>query len=210
MNSISRTAKAIDKVCACIYWVMLVSIVVMILGCTIGAIAVLRGSPLIDSHHIYTLTFGNLKLMLAPGILPEIVTEDFTRAVFTAFLYFIAWSIVWFLIMRTIRNVLGPFIRQEPFHETIANGLKHLAILLTINTALSVISTVLMNHFLRNGLNVQQLFLIDGLFPDRFVGAVLTSHSIDVTPLLFAGALYLLSKVFLYGQELQALSDETL
>ena len=48
------------------------------------------------------------------------------------------------------------------------------------------------------------------LFPDRFVGAVWEQPSIDVTPLLFAGALYLLSKVFQYGQELQTLSDETL
>lgn len=106
--------------------------------------------------------------------------------------------------------MLSPFIRQEPFHDTIAKGLKRLAILLTINTALSAVASVLTDHFIRNGLNIHELFLCDGLFPERFVGVVLERNAIDVTPLLFAGALYLLSKVFLYGQELQQLSDETL
>ena len=148
--------------------------------------------------------------MPAPGILPEIITEDFNRGVFTAYFFFIPHSIIWILMLRTARNVLSPFIRQEPFHDTIAKGLKRLAILLTINTALSAVASVLTDHFIRNGLNIHELFLCDGLFPERFVGVVLERNSIDVTPLLFAGALYLLSKVFLYGQELQQLSDETL
>ena len=37
-----------------------------------------------------------------------------------------------------------------------------------------------------------------------------SKNGASLMPLLFAGALYLLSKVFLYGQELQQLSDETL
>lgn len=210
MKSISRTAKTLDRILAVLHWIVLLSIVVTVFGCTIGVVAVLRGRPLIDSYHIYTLTFGQLKLMLAPGVLPEIATEDYTRAAFTAFLSFIAWAIVWYLIMRTVRSVLGPFIRQEPFHETVAAGLKRLAILLTVDTARSAISSVLIDHFRRNGLKLYELFLGDGLFPDRFYGVVLKRPTIDVTPLLFAGALYLLSKVFLYGQELQTLSDETL
>ena len=39
---------------------------------------------------------------------------------------------------------------------------------------------------------------------------VTVNATADLTPLLFAGALYLLSKVFRYGQELQTLFDETL
>ena len=210
MNSISRTAKNLDRVFAVIYWIMLICVVVAFIGTSIGAIAVFRGTPLIDSNRIYTLNFGNLKLMPAPGILAEIITEDFNRGVFTAYFFFIPHSIIWILMLRTVRNVLAPFIRQEPFHDTIAKGLKRLAILLTIETALSAVASVLTDHFIRNGLNIHELFLGDGLFPDRFVGAVWEQPSIDVTPLLFAGALYLLSKVFQYGQELQTLSDETL
>lgn len=210
MNSISRTAKTLDKVFTVIYWLMLICIVVAIIGTSIGAYAVFKGSLLVNSHNIYTLDFGNLKLLLAPGVLPEITTEDFSRGVFTAYFFFIPHSFIWILMLRTVRNVLSPFIRQEPFHDTIAKGLKRLAILLTVETAVSAAASVLTDHFIRNGLNIYELFLCDDLFPERFVGVVWERHSIDVTPLLFAGALYLLSKVFLYGQELQTLSDETL
>ena len=50
MNSISRTAKTLDKVFAVIYWIMLICVVVAIIGTSIGAIAVFRGTPLIDSN----------------------------------------------------------------------------------------------------------------------------------------------------------------
>lgn len=99
MNSISRTAKTLDRVFAVIYWIMLICVVVAIIGTSIGAYAVFRGSQLVNSYNIYTLDFGDLKLILAPGVLPEITTEDFTRGVFTAYFFFIPHSIIWILML---------------------------------------------------------------------------------------------------------------
>ena len=54
------------------------------------------------------------------------------------------------------------------------------------------------------------LFDPASLLRSDMVLGVSVNTTFDLTPLLFAGGLYLLSKVFQYGQELQTLSDETL
>lgn len=210
MNSISRTAKTLDKVFAVLYWLIIAGIVLLLIMAVTLATPLYKGTPLINSEQIYTLTFGSLKLMLAPGVMPQIIKGDVYPFLFAIFLATTVTAVMLLLMMRTVRNILRPFIRQEPFHETIAHGLKRLSTLITVNTALSAFFAVVLDMLFHNTISIAALFLNFDPGPDRFVGAVRTNSTVDVTPLIFAGALYLLSKVFQYGQELQTLSDETL
>ena len=210
MNSISRTAKILDRVIRFIRWLFIFSIAITIVFAVIFGISVARGTSLLRAELVYTLTFGNLELQLAPGVLPEITHEGLELVLLAAQFSSLAGFVICMLILRTIRDILRPFIDRKPFHEAVACGLKRLSVLIVIYTVLGAVSIWCFDHLGRQILDIQKLFLEGGLFPERFVGAALSNSTINATPLLFAGALYLLSKVFLYGQELQTLSDETL
>lgn len=210
METMSRTAKILDGVIRFIRWLIIFSIAITIVIAVIFGISVARGTSLVYDDMIYTLTFGNLELQLAPGVLQEITRGELEIVLLAALFSALVGFVIFMLILRTIRDILRPFIDQEPFHEAVACGLKRLSVLIVIYTVFGAGSIWCFDHLGRQILDIQKLFLEGGLFPNRFVGAALSNSTIDVTPLLFAGALFLLSKVFLYGQELQQLSDETL
>ena len=210
MNSISRTAKVIDKVCAVLYWVLIVCFVVIFIALLILGSMLLRGVDIFNTTASFTLSLGGLELLLAPGVMAELVSPGYETTLLVTVLFAIASIPVYFLMLLAVRDVLQPFIRQEPFHETVAKDLKRLSILVVADTVLCWIGAGLMNHLTRTYLNLEKLFLDGTLFGDRVIDVGVADASCEITPLLFAAALYLLSKVFLYGQELQTLSDETL
>ena len=107
-------------------------------------------------------------------------------------------------MLRTLRDTLKPFIACQPFHDTTSKNLRKLAILVVVYAALTIVGDAVLT-----GLLVSIFDPVSLLRSDKVLGGSVNATA-DLTPLLFAGALYLLSKVFLYGQELQQLSDETL
>lgn len=210
MNSMSRTAKILDRICGFIYWLMIAAMVIMLFVLVFLGISMAVGAPLLKDNESYLLSLGNLELLLAPGVLAEILSDGWQPLLLWIVIFSIASMPVYFLMLLTIREVLQPFINREPFHETVAKDLKRLSILVAANTILNAVTTGLMDHLARNYLDLHSLFIGEEVFGDRIIAVGLAGTTIDVTPFLFAGALYLLSKVFLYGQELQTLSDETL
>lgn len=205
MNTISRTAKILDRVCGVIYWLLLVCIVFFLFAAVLLIITAIHGMENPLPSQSITLSLGAVELLLAPDVLPQIVREGIVPWFIGAILLAAASLPIYFLMLLTVRGVLKPFINREPFHETVAAGLKRLSILVVVDTALNAIAVGLMDHLTRNYLDLSRLFV-----GDLVVSAGFSNSDIDMMPLLFAGALYLLSKVFLYGQELQTLSDETL
>lgn len=210
MNSISRTAKAIDKVCAFVYWVLMITTVIILFALVFFGISVFRGADVIKANQSYNLSLGSLELLLAPGVMAEITAPGYEKTLLWTAIFAMASMPVYFVMLLTVRDLLLPFIRREPFHETVAKDLKRLSILVLINTALDWIATGLLDRMLRMYLDIEKLFLDGVLFGDRVIAVGIADTTFELTPLLFAAALYLLSKVFLYGQELQTLSDETL
>ena len=198
MNSISRTAKILDRVIGAVQWFFTLAAVVGVLACLVIGYAALTNSP-VFSRIDTTIDLGPVSLALAAGVTPGI-----SRWTYFALAFFGMLALpVYCIILRTIRDILQPFIHRQPFHATVARDLHRLSILIAVNTALEWTSNSITGWMVRTS-NVEQLLLSDA------VRSVTVEFDFDLTPLLFAGALYLLSKVFLYGQELQTLSDETL
>ena len=210
MTAIPRTAKILDKVCRFLYWVLIFFTAVLAIAVVVLGVSVFKGTPLLKSTESYLLSFGNLELLLAPGVLTEILAPGFEPLLLAVMVLTLAAIPVLILELQTVRDILQPFIRTEPFHEAIAKGLHRLAILVVIDTVFAAVVTVLMDQIAQRHLDIHALFTNGAAFGDRIITAGLANSVIDVSPLLFAGALYLLSKVFRYGQELQQLADETL
>ena len=199
MNKMSKTAKLLDRIIAVIFWVTLVVTVL----CIIGGCAVLLLSGKIPNRSdwpLTTLNFGSLELTLHPDAVPH----NYGGYLLAAALFLLVHVPVLCIMLHTLRDTLKPFIACQPFHDTISRNLRKLAILVVVYTALTILGEAVLTGLLVS------LFDPASLLHNDMVLDVSVNVTADLTPLLFAGALYLLSKVFLYGQELQQLSDETL
>lgn len=103
-----------------------------------------------------------------------------------------------------INGILSPISEGQPFHATISNNLKKLAILsivLGVAVNLLTVTEMLFATFAYD--------LTDLLISEK-ITHVAINYTIDISFLIVSGILFLLSYVFRYGNELQQLSDETL
>lgn len=205
MNKLSRTAKTLDKLIGFAYWAMIICTALMVILTVIMGFLVANDARLLTATQSGNLTLGNLQLQLAPGVLADITSDDYGSYLFWNMVFSMLSVPVYCVMLLTIRDVLKPFIQRQPFHETVARDLKKLSILVAADTVLNWIATGLMNHMDANVYDLEKLFV-----GDKIIGVTRSGYGISAAPLLFAAALYLLSKVFLYGEELQKLSDETL
>lgn len=210
MDRLSKTAKTLDKIVGFLYWVTVFGIVFGILAAVVLGFMVHMDTEFLRSNQSNLLSFGQLELLLAPGVLKEITVGNYgSYLLWTAVLSLVS-APVYCIGLLTVRDILKPFIHCQPFHETVAKDLKTLSILVAVDTALTAVTTVILDHMTRNLYDLHKLFVGEAALGERIITAGLSNATVDVTPLLFAAVLYLLSKVFLYGQELQKLSDETL
>ena len=206
MNHMSKTARLLDRLCIFLYWTLILTTAVSILAVVFLTVNYLRTGAFLKLDRLTLLHFGNLNVMLAPDALREAIRPGFEPWLLVLFLLVPAALWIYFLMVSTVRDILKPFINRTPFQETVAKNLSRLAALMVINAALSVVGTLIVDHTIRHFLDLSKLFITGQQL--IFVGWENTS--IEAAPFIFAAVLFLLSKVFQYGQELQTLSDETL
>lgn len=199
MTKMSKAAKLLDRILAVIFWVTLVVTVISIIG--VGILASLSSNiPNRSDWPLTTLNFGSLELTLHPDAIPH----NYGSFLLASCLFLLVHVPLLCIMLCTLRDTLKPFIACQPFHDTISRNLRKLAILVVVYTVLTILGEAVLTGLLVS------LFDPASLLRNDMVLGVSINTTADLTPLLFAGALYLLSKVFLYGQELQQLSDETL
>ena len=75
MNTISRTAKILDRVCGVIYWLLLVCIIFFLFAAVLLVITAIHGMENPLPSQSITLSLGAVELLLAPDVLPQIVRE---------------------------------------------------------------------------------------------------------------------------------------
>lgn len=116
----------------------------------------------------------------------------------------VAIAILAWLCIRCFRRILAPMMEGQAFHTAAASGLKRLALLTT------VIGVVV------NAVKMVSTLLTLGCYdlPKRLIGENVVGAnvhiSMDLTFLVVAAVMLLLSYVFSYGAVLQQQSDETL
>lgn len=196
MNKMSKTAKVLDRIIAAIFWTTLAVTVICVIG--VGLLVLMNGGS--PDWSVTTLKLGQLELILHPDAVPQ----NFGRYHLWSIVLLLVNVPVYCIILRTLRDTLKPFIAQQPFHDAISRNLRKLAVLVVILMVLNIIGEAVLSWLLVSVFDPAALLRSD------MVLGVSVNTTADLTPLLFAGALYLLSKVFQYGQELQTLSDETL
>lgn len=203
MNNLSSTAKKLDI----FFKVQGVLISICIVAALVGLGIIAAGflfdlDPYTIGSGYNSIDIGGLNFELAEGYAPD----EHLVLILTA--VELAIALVCLLILRPcvtcVRDILKPMTIGEPFHSTISANLKKLAkrslILCVLINCVEIITTCMYVF----GFDLADLILSEKITHVTFL------TEFDLTFLIVAAVLYLLSYIFRYGEELQQLSDETL
>lgn len=203
MNQLSKTAKTLDivfRVAQIVASIALVSCIVVIV--ILGAALIFDLDPDMVGTGFDVLEIGPLELTLSQSTAPtpqQVMTQMLILTV-TALIAIVAIR----MYLQCIRAILRPMKEGLPFHNTISTNLKKLA---WLEIVIGVAGNILfMIEFALNA----WLCDIPSLFDSSRVTHVMMDYEADLSFLLMAGVLFLLSYIFRYGEQLQQLEDETL
>ena len=205
MNPLCKTAKTLDTVFKLFRIVVVIACVASVIAAAFMGAALLFD---LDTETLgitdQILEIGVAKLTLAEGASLPLSNALGHSLVEMAMI--LVLSVATLFAISYIRAILHPMTEGEPFRDVVAVNLKKLAWLQIIYGGvrffLDGVEQALFNHFYGDALKE----LLEG---SKISSIVYESES-DLTFLLIAGVLFLLSYVFRYAQELQKLSDETL
>lgn len=199
MNKLSSIAKKLDAVVKIIYWLVLI-VSVLSLGMTCWSIYAQHSDPNLNVTGM-AADFGYLTLNLRFDE-PDMAAVN--RYQFLVMALAVIHLPLYCVMLRRVRDILKPLKEQQPFHQTMAKNLKKLAVLIILVMVISIASEFVAFHY------AVSTFDLPTLLRSEYVTGVKTEFVADLTPLIFSAALWLLSYIFQYGEELQTLSDETL
>lgn len=205
MTSLCKTAKAIDSVFRILRVLAgIACIVSLVFTLLIGAALAFQWDPgvLVEADQIISL--GSVQLTIAPEYVFSMDSILYYGLVNMAMILVLSFAAL--VSIKYIRSILLPMTEGEPFRDIVSSNLKKLALVTIIfglvKFFLTGLETYLVGHFYGEALGE----IIEG----SLITNIAYEAEGDLTFLLVAGVLFLLSYVFRYAQELQKLSDETL
>lgn len=203
MNSLSNTAKKLDKVFEIAHIVFgALAIASIVCAALITAAYIFRWDPSTIGTGYDSLDIGFLELEIAEKYAPDrwlVLLQAAVTLLISCRLFYDCRR-----GMGYIREILHPMKEEKPFDSVISTNIKKLA-------RLSISLGILFNFI---SLFEQIMIVFVYGLPELLVSEKITHvggiFSLDLTFLIYWGILHLLSYVFRYGEELQRLSDETL
>ena len=202
MKNLTKTAKNLDIFFKVQQVILKICMIALFVGLGIIAAAFLFD---LDPQSIGTgyssLDIGTLELEIAPAYAPP---EQFVLGLVATEM---GLALICVLILqpcvKIVREILQPMTEGKPFHISVSENLKKLAkrglVLCILVTGMEIIGTTM--YVLG--------FDLAGLLVGEKITHVTYNAEFDLTFLIVAAVLYLLSWIFRYGEELQQLSDET-
>lgn len=203
MKKMKDTARVLDVICRISKVCMTVGIVACFVGLAILLAAwIFSFSPDQIGTGYESLEIGMLEIAMTEGYVPA---KDLTLTFVGVELVLACLCLFAFrFAVGKVQNILSPMKEGAPFASAVAVNLKKLAVYAVVIGILTNLMHLAESLFLVHGYHVDELLLSDK------VHNVMINYNLDMTFLLIAAMLLLLSYVFHYGQELQTLSDETL
>lgn len=190
LNTFANVAKHIFQSCA-----VVIAVCVVIL---------LFVSPHHDmwQNGTYNLELGNVTLELIPdGAIPAEATR---RTVITGLIFCIPVLLFTAKCLAIVQDILTPMTLGQPFDEKVSRSLRKLSFIVLAAGAIDELGGMALSALRLSSIR------LDALFNPELVAGYTVEHVMNMDFILLFGALYLMSHVFRYGQELQQLSDETL
>lgn len=199
MEKIMKSTKLLHKILGILFWGIVVVYVVGALVMFLALVAI-KDTAVFDGFPIF---IGDYTLLLSKG---------FTRAQMGQFLWlmFAGYAIFGGLYgygIRILQGILEPMTQGKPFNTAVSDGLKKLSYAVLVFGVADVILQV--------AADVVYNKMID--IPSLFAEGVVESYSISISTMIgyfdfvvWFFVIRLFRRIFIYGETLQQLSDETL
>mgnify|MGYP004533583965 CR=1 FL=1 len=176
-------------------WVCLISVVLLI------------GLSLFYTFNkdVYNTLFGSIRIDFLQLIFKDDTALHKDSMSMWLPLIFLITAILVFIVyksIQTIESICTITMDHTPFDVRVANHIKNLA-KYTLGIVFNILEVCRVMYF-------KQIINFDLLFNPKYVTQIKFDIRIELSFLIFAALIYLLSYIFRYGQELQQLSDETL
>ena len=135
-----------------------------------------------------------------------IVIQEAIRPFFYAYsAYAIVGLAVYGYGFHLLRNILLTMSKSLPFKDIVSTNLRKLSVLVLVGNVVLYFFNNLRYEF------QYRMFDLSNLFSNDLVSSYsMQKHALNLSVILIAVLLFVLSCVFKYGEELQKLSDETL
>ncbi len=198
MKKLSSTAKKIDVVLRILFWALIVAGVAAAVAALLPL--VLR-RPAPETNGV-SLDLDFVKLHLSQPTQDAAMAQQITTLAAMALMLLGSGGAAY--AIKLIRNILKPMKDGQPFHACVSANLKKMAWLSLLGGIAANVVKILMQIALVRGFNMAELLSNDKITKITF------NYSFNLTFVLVAAILFLLSYIFRYGAELQQLSDETL
>lgn len=194
-----KSTKLVHKILGILFWGIVVVYVVGALVMFLALVAI-KDTAVFDGFPIF---IGDYTLLLSKG---------FTRAQMGQFLWlmFAGYAIFGGLYgygIRILQGILEPMTQGKPFNTAVSDGLKKLSYAVLVFGVVRLI--------LQLATNMVYDQMID--IPSLFAAGVVESYSISISTMIgyfdfvvWFFLIRLFRRIFIYGETLQQLSDETL
>lgn len=197
-SKMQKAAKILDIIINVIQKILIVIAAVV----AVMEIIIMFSSEEFFSNMTMTVDLGHMTLTLAnaDNEFAAIVKKYWLVAILAviAFLFLVCYGI------QVVRRILEPMRNGEPFTLSASKNIRKLGWLIIIGGVINAVVQFAEKIILTKTFDFQSLFNAD------MISGCEVNNNFDVTFLVFACVLFLLSYVFRYGEELQRQYDETL
>ena len=202
MKELIKTASVLDKILHILYIATAVGMIACIAGLGILAAGVIFELPLDRiGFGFQNADLGSITISVAADLIPArsvILGKLALELLLSLVCLFVARKMV-----ACVREILAPMKAGEPFRTGVSGNLKTLALHTCVIGVVTNVSAILSNT-----LTVLAYDLANVMVNDQ-ISHISVTNFFDLSFLFVAGILLLLSYIFLYGEQLQQLSDET-
>lgn len=196
MENIMKSTKLVHKILGILFWVVVAVSAVFVL-LSVWCLLFMDRTAVLESS---VMTFGQYTLK---------VGKEYTGAQLIGVLWALLGSGILYGVeygygIRIIQGILEPMTQGKPFHREVSDGLKKLSYAVLIFGVAGLISEVAFSLLYDHLINTTT----------TFPAGVVEFHSLwtvfDVQFVVWFFVIRLFRRIFIYGETLQQLSDETL
>lgn len=209
MEKLKKTANVLDMIVRILFWLCIAGAVLAVVAVVLiplslsGAQGVIGGDdgPTTLLFGLTGLDLGYVSLMLTGGLAGRVPEWPYIALLAVLAAAAVALTLT---VLAALRAILRPMKEGRPFDHTVSGNLRRLSVIALfcggVSSAADYACTQLIFHMVD----------VTALFDPAQVSSVTVNYRLNLSFLLVFAALVLLSYIFRYGEELQALSDETL
>ena len=193
--NINKTLKIAQKIIRIFKVLLVLSIVVYTL--------LILYSGNIDTAQIEAtrISLGVIELNLRQAFQDSVLSP---ALLFITLFIMISLLILWYLMLSKLDIIIANAISGQIFSHTSGRSLKMISVYVIIEGVINLIAS-----FTSSNTIGKYIFNLE-LFNTDIVSSVTVKTDYDISFLITAFIIFILAKIFAYGEELQKLSDETL